>query len=101
MQIARAFVPIAPSGPSSHDPCRWPHIQKDGSGIDNQTSPEGHAVETKAVRAGANISRQGGDSEERRRISTETSLRSAHAQLIGAALTAGPPKPLVWQRGAP
>ncbi len=54
MQIARAFVPIAPSGPSSHDPCRCPHIQKDGSGIDDQTSPEGHAAETKAVRP-ANI----------------------------------------------
>jgi len=57
MQIARAFVTIAPSGPTPHDPCRCPHIQKDGSGIDDQTSPEGHAAETKAVRAGANISR--------------------------------------------
>ena len=50
MQIAWAFVPIAPSGPSAHDPCRCHHIQKNGSGIDDQTNPEGHATETKAVR---------------------------------------------------
>jgi hypothetical protein len=50
MQIAWAFVPIALSGPSSHNPCRCPHIQKNDSGIDDQTSPEGHAAKTKAVR---------------------------------------------------
>ena len=50
MQIARAFVPIAPSGPSSHDPCRCPHIQKNGSGIDDQTNPEGHATEIRTLR---------------------------------------------------
>src|SRR5262249_52047983 len=99
------FVPIAPSGPSSHDPCRCPHIQKEGCGIDEQTSTEGHAAETKAVPAGANISRKGGDSEESRRFSTKTttasalsSLRFGHAELIGAALTAVPPKPLVCLR---
>src|SRR5262245_56117748 len=55
MQIARAFAPIAPSGPSSHDPCRCPHIQKNGSGIDDQTSPEGHAAKTKACAPPPNI----------------------------------------------
>src|SRR5262249_22167282 len=50
MQIARAFVPIALPGPSSHDPCRRPHIQKNDPGIDAQTSGEGHAAKTKAVR---------------------------------------------------
>ncbi len=48
MQVAWAFVPIAPSGPSSHDPCRCPHAQKNGSGID-QNNQKGHAAETKAV----------------------------------------------------
>src|SRR5262245_30531586 len=55
MQIAWAFVPIAPSGPSSHDPCRCHHIQKNGAGIDDQTSPEGHAARTKACAPPPNI----------------------------------------------
>ena len=46
MQIARAFVSIAPSGPSSHDPCRCPHVQKDSSGVD-RNNHERHAAETK------------------------------------------------------
>src|SRR5262249_46257302 len=50
VQIARAFVPIALSDPSSHDPCRCAHIQKHDSSIDAQTSPEGHAAKTKTVR---------------------------------------------------
>src|SRR6266704_2930101 len=46
MQVARAFVPIAPSGPSSHDPCRCPHVQKNSSGIDRDNH-EAHAAETR------------------------------------------------------
>jgi hypothetical protein len=49
MQVARAFMPIAPSGPSSHDPCRCPHIQKNGPGIDHRNNHEGHAAETQAM----------------------------------------------------
>ena len=48
MQIARAFMPIAPSGPSSHDPCRCAHTQKNGPGIDDRNNHEGHAPETQA-----------------------------------------------------
>src|SRR5215472_14376485 len=48
MQVARAFVPIAPSGPSSHDPCRCAHTQKNGPGIDDRNNHEGHAAETQA-----------------------------------------------------
>ena len=59
------------------------------------------------MRAGANISRQGGDSEEKssyfhrnddRQCAEKGSLRFGHAELIGAALTAVPPKPLVCLR---
>ena len=41
MQVARAFVPVAPSGPSSHDPCHCSHAEKNGSGID-ECNHEGH-----------------------------------------------------------
>ena len=41
MQVARAFVPVPPSGPSSHDPCRYPHAEKNGCGID-RNDHEGH-----------------------------------------------------------
>lgn len=34
MQVAWAFVPIAPSGPNSQEPCRCSHAEKNGSGID-------------------------------------------------------------------
>jgi len=44
MQVARAFVPVPPSGPSSHDPCRYPHAEKNGCGID-RNDHEGHAAE--------------------------------------------------------
>ena len=45
LPIVRA-LDVVISGPSSHDQCRCPHIQKNGSGIDDQTNPEGHASET-------------------------------------------------------
>jgi hypothetical protein len=32
MQVTRAFMPIAPSGPSSRDPCHYAHTQKNGPG---------------------------------------------------------------------
>ena len=50
MQVAGASVPIAPSGPSSHDPCRCPHAEKNDSGID-RNNHKGHAAETKAALA--------------------------------------------------
>ena len=49
MQVARAFMPIAPSGPSSHDPCRCAHTQKNGPCIDDQNNHGGHAAETQAM----------------------------------------------------
>src|SRR6516225_7035347 len=45
MRVARAFMPIAPSGPSSHDPCRCAHTQKNGPVIDDRNNHEGHAAE--------------------------------------------------------
>jgi hypothetical protein len=42
MQVARAFVRIAPPGPGSHNPCRYPDAEKNGSGIDRRNH-EGHA----------------------------------------------------------
>ena len=49
MQVAWAFMPIAPSGPSSYDPCRCAHTQKNGPGIDDRNNHEGHAAETQAM----------------------------------------------------
>jgi hypothetical protein len=49
MQVAGAFMPIPPSGPSSHDLCRCAHIQKNGHGIDDRNNDEGHAAETQAM----------------------------------------------------
>jgi hypothetical protein len=45
MQVTRAFVPIAPSGPSPHDPSRYSHAEKNGCGID-RSNHEGHPAET-------------------------------------------------------
>jgi len=50
MQVARAFVPITPSGPSSHDPRRCSDGEDNGSGID-RNNHKGHAREIKAVLA--------------------------------------------------
>jgi hypothetical protein len=48
MEVAGAFVRIAPSGPSSHDPGRCSHAEENGSAIDRDND-EGHAAETNAV----------------------------------------------------
>jgi hypothetical protein len=48
MQVTRTFVPIAPSGPSLRNPCRYPHAEKNGYGID-RSKHESHAAGDQAV----------------------------------------------------
>jgi hypothetical protein len=90
MQVAWAFMPIAPSGPSSHDPCRCAHTQKNGPGIDDRNNHEGHAAETQAMCAPDITSQHRSGSSGHVTIIARQPSRSC---LRAASSTAAPARP--------